>query len=945
MAQENYDSMVLLLFPSALWKLYGMELRRLRHVGNAQRQGDIITSDDGSEKDLRRIIYLCEAVRAETIYNKVGKSTFRTQKKFLEGADDKVRRHVQNIISRHISEAVMLSSKLGIHLFFKPAPHEFLEPENELHFVPTSIALHTLYRRTDDGLDYRLTIGRGVSPSEHRTVIICNEPSLFCVDNTLYHFDEGLNGNLLRPFLKTPLMHIPARMQSEYFRKMILRIAGKIDIEAEGIDVMELHPQGECHLLLESVITGGYHFRPTFHYAGRTFNEDSHREKVVTLHDDGKDVSFVCIHRNREWEHTTLEKLRNELHIPSGVTLQEALAWARDNRSALKEMAVSLEQLTSHKYYIGDVHITDSQMRRGDWFQLHIVLHFDNGLALPLMSLRDALLHGDKEFKLPDGNWFVIPDEWLARYSPMMLFGMKDKDNVMVHRSQSSLLDELSIRAATESHEPAIATTLPKGLHATLRPYQQEGYRWLLGHINASTGCCLADDMGLGKTVQSIAVIMKYKESEVDRDIASNIPSSGHDGTELSLFSDAEMAGKTTSLSLPVLVLAPASVVYNWRNEIRRFAPSLRVLTYSGTPQQRQQKLSYIDNYDVLVTTYATMRNDIDSLCRVRWGMVFFDESQLFKNNASLTYEAVRRLTCPRRIALSGTPMENNLHELWTLMNILNPQLLGDKKEFQKNFVHPINENLKSRHTEILRQMVAPFFLRRTKAEVLDSLPERQDETVYCDMAPEQASLYAIEQSRMRNFLLQTRGGADNINALTAITRLRQIACAPEMIGEKAPSGKLAEVFERLDDLRGTSHKVLIFSEFVKLLDVVAKEMDDRGWAYAMLTGATTDRESVIRRFQEDDTCQFFLISLKAGGIGLNLTEADYVFLLDPWWNATAEEQAISRAHRQGQRRSVFVYRFISTSTLEEQILKLQDRKQSLINAVLSFMVPQGHTN
>ena len=271
-------------------------------------------------------------------------------------------------------------------------------------------------------------------------------------------------------------------------------------------------------------------------------------------------------------------------------------------------------------------------------------------------------------------------------------------------------------------------------------------------------------------------------------------------------------------------------------------------------------------------------------------------------------------------------------------MSILNPSLLGDTDDFRRNFINPISENIKSKNTEILRQLVAPYFLRRTKAEVLDSLPDRQDEIVYCEMTPEQTTLYAEVQSRMRNMLLQDKDKINTISALTAITRLRQIACAPAMIGNDSPSGKLAEVYERLSELRGTDHKVLIFSEYVSLLGIVADELKRRGWDYAMLTGETRDREKVIDHFQQEPGCQFFLISLKAGGLGLNLTEADYVFLLDPWWNVTLEEQAISRAHRQGQRRSVFVYRFISSGTLEEEILRIQDRKQSLINAVLSCL-------
>lgn len=939
MSQQNYGNITLILFPSAQWNLYGMELRRLRDVGGVFSQGDFVdTADD--DKELGRLAGLCLKTEPGSIYERIGKNAFRTQKKFFENADAKVRRHVEHITGKHILEAVEMAARMGIRIFFKPKPHEFIEPSKELEYQTETVALHTFYRKTDDGLDYRLTVGNGICPSEHKTIIISNEPSLFSIDNRLMHFDTGLNGNLLRPFTGREWVHIPARMQSEYMRKMILKIAGKIDIDAEGFNVTELHPQGSCRLSLERNIAGGYHFHLSFDYDGKNFDSDSQREKSVTLHDDGADVSFVCISRNRQWEDDIRRRLDEELLLPHSTTLQDMLAWANKNRRQLEAMGIEVEQLTSHKYYIGNVMITNDERRIGDWFQIHIMLNFDNGLKLPLGKLRTALLNGEKEYLLPDGKWFVIPDEWFARYNPLMLFGRRDgKDGINVHRSQTKVLDKLDMDKDLKAETRIADHTLPKGLRATLRPYQMEGYEWLLGNIEAHTGCCLSDDMGLGKTIQSIALILKYKETASPKSDGKTAETMTQP-KELSLFTEEEMGGTAATAAHPVLVVAPASVVYNWRNEILRFAPSLKVMTYTGSTEQRQQMRVAIGRVDVVVTTYATMRNDIEYLCHMEWGINIFDESQIFKNDSSQTYEAVKRLGCQCRVALSGTPMENNLRELWTLMNVLNPELLGERSEFSRNFEHPINEDLKSSNTDILRQLVAPYFLRRTKDEVLDSLPERQDEIVYCDMTPQQASLYEEELSRMRNQLLQHNGKTDNMNALKAITRLRQIACSPALVGEDVPSGKMEEVFGRLDELYGTSHKVLVFSEYVSLLDIVAREMDARGWTYARLSGSTRNREEVIAHFQQDESCQFFLISLKAGGLGLNLTQADYVFLLDPWWNVTAEEQAISRAHRQGQQRSVFVYRFISTATLEEQILRLQDRKQSLIDAVLGFLNP-----
>ena len=335
--------------------------------------------------------------------------------------------------------------------------------------------------------------------------------------------------------------------------------------------------------------------------------------------------------------------------------------------------------------------------------------------------------------------------------------------------------------------------------------------------------------------------------------------------------------------------------------------------------------------HDIIVTTYRTLLNDISFFAQQQFGIIVFDESQAFKTPTSHIHQAVSRLQAIHRLALSGTPVENNLMELWSLMSVLNPNLLGDSHTFQQAFVNPIARQMEESRTQLLRRLIAPYFLKRTKDQVLSDLPERQDEVVVCPMTAEQSSRYAEELSRARNEWLDPTVAAAHrqINVLAAIQRLRQIAN-----GE----GKMGVVFEQLENLRGTGHKVLLFSEYVSLLEHVGTEMEQRGWPYALLTGQTQHREQIIAHCQQTAACQFFLISLKAGGVGLNLTAADYVFLLDPWWNQAAEEQAIARSHRIGQRRAVFVYRFVAADTLEEQILTLQERKQTLIDSVMPFI-------
>lgn len=385
----------------------------------------------------------------------------------------------------------------------------------------------------------------------------------------------------------------------------------------------------------------------------------------------------------------------------------------------------------------------------------------------------------------------------------------------------------------------------------------------------------------------------------------------------------------------PVLVAAPSSVVFNWHDELRRFAPTLRVVEYTGNARERAAKQSLLAGADVVLTSYPMLRNDIGVLSRLSFAIAVYDEAHAFRNNTSMLYQAVLKIHADFPIALTGTPMVNALDELWTLMSVLNPALLGDYETFQDHFIHPINVNLQDEHTAILRKLVAPYFLRRLRGDVLDSLPERQDEQVWCDMTEAQAALYEEEQSKMRNLLMDAEQANNRIVVLAAITRLRRLACSPWLEQKEGDSGKVQEIFDRLEELRDTDHKVLLFSEFTSFLDVIAKEMENRGWTYDLLTGQSRDRETIVKHFQQTPSCQFFLVSLKAGGEGLNLTEADYVFLLDPWWNHAAEEQAIARAHRSGQRRSVMVYRFITRGSLEEQILKVQDRKDDLVKAII----------
>ena len=994
------DSLALLISPLGFWNLYTLRLRHVHEEGEEFAGGDFINKvDDIDDKEIRQLVELCLWTQSDNLFSKAGRN-FNTKKAFFEKADKTTQRYVISQVDQHITEAVATASRLGVHIFFAPKPGEWLRQQDELHLNAEPLKLHAAFTKTDDGIDYRLTLGDDIIPSAHHTQVLCNNPSLFVIEHSLRQLDEGLGGKLLTPFLKKEIYHIPASIQAKYFRQFILKIVKKIDISSDGFDVDNLHPQGKAVLMLQATTNGLYTLDTQFVYDTATFSSGDRREKSVTLHDDGKSVTFVCIWRNREWESSVTELLDNELHRPQTASLQEMTAWLTTHDAVLTQHDIETQQRTIHHYVIGEVERIHNDRWTGDWFQMHVTLVFPDGTQMALTDFRDAIINGDREVRLPSGNWFVIPDEWYAQYSAAMLFGlMKSRGTLTFHRSQQTVLPTEDLLPPTQKAPAACdkeeKTLPPQGLKATLRPYQFLGYRWMLSHQHGGTGCLLGDDMGLGKTVQTIAVILHYFESSAsaptddrsredttdnglikdagnsedqadysiirsdqvirsDRVIRSNHiirskPTSPP--VQTSLFSEEEMSGRaakampSASSSQPdlrqqsghraVLVAAPSSVVFNWHDEFRRFAPSLRVVEYTGNARERAAKQSQLANADVVLTSYPMLRNDIGVLSRLSFAIAVYDEAHAFRNNTSLLYQAVLKIHADFPIALTGTPMVNALDELWTLMSVLNPALLGDYETFQNNFIHPINVNLQDEHTAILRKLVAPYFLRRLRGDVLDSLPERQDEQVWCDMTEAQAALYEEEQSKMRNLLMDAEQANNRIVVLAAITRLRRLACSPKLEHKEGDSGKVLEVFDRLEELRGTDHKVLLFSEFTSFLDVIAEEMKQRGWSYDMLTGQSRDREAIVKHFQQTPSCQFFLVSLKAGGEGLNLTEADYVFLLDPWWNHAAEEQAIARAHRSGQRRSVMVYRFITRGSLEEQIQKVQDKKDDLVKAII----------
>jgi SNF2 family DNA or RNA helicase len=430
---------------------------------------------------------------------------------------------------------------------------------------------------------------------------------------------------------------------------------------------------------------------------------------------------------------------------------------------------------------------------------------------------------------------------------------------------------------------------LPADLTVELRPYQRLGTSWLAFLRDAELGALLADDMGLGKTLQALA-----------------------------------------ALSGRALVVCPKSVVHNWAAEIRRFRPSLTVSTYAGTKRS-------LEEADVTLTTYGLLRLDVGELSQRTWDVVILDEAQAIKNPDSQVARAAFRLDARFRIALSGTPVENRLDELWSLMRFANPGLLGSREHFDDRFTRPI-ENGDAKTAAALRARIRPFVLRRTKREVLPELPPRTESVMLCELEPDERAVYdAVRAATKKEVVEKLSQGGSVLAALEALLRLRQAACHSALVpGQSAStSSKVDRLTDALSELVSEGHRALVFSQWTSLLDKVEPHLEEAGIRYGRLDGSTRDRAAVVSEFQSESGPPVLLLSLKAGGVGLNLTAADHVFLLDPWWNPAAEDQAADRAHRIGQDKPVMIYRLVAKDTVEEGILALQEKKRRVADAAL----------
>lgn len=600
--------------------------------------------------------------------------------------------------------------------------------------------------------------------------------------------------------------------------------------------------------------------------------------------------------------------------------LMEAL----DKLKAKKVRIFGLNTLKSIKYNLNKPSFSIGLSSGTDWFDMEIKVGF-GGQTADLKQIQKSIVKQTNYVELKDGSIGILPKEWIEKYKKYFKLGQVKKDKIEISNFQFNIIDELY---EEETNTPKFLEELyekkkrlanlkdlksipkPKGIKATLRDYQKEGLNWLVFLDENKLGGCLADDMGLGKTLQTIAFLQHLKNEN------------------------------TKGTSLPHLVIAPTSLMFNWLAELEKFAPGLKVLSFIGP--NRHELLTEIPKHDVVLTTYGSIIKDVEAHQEIEYNYVVLDESQAIKNPQSQRFKAVRLLKSKNRLALTGTPIENNTFDLYSQFSFLNPGIFGSIKHFKSTFSEAIDKDQDEYTSDLLARMIHPFLLRRTKAQVAKELPTKTEVVIYCEMGKAQRKVYDHFKEHFRQ-KLQDQIAEEGINKsqmyiLQGLTKLRQI-CNSTALADKDKdygneSAKLDELVGHLTE-KVNNHKILVFSQFVGMLHLVKARLEQEGIFFEYLDGKTRNREEKVNNFQNNDKIRVFLISLKAGGTGLNLTEADYVYLIDPWWNPAVESQAIDRCYRIGQDKKVMAYRMICKDTIEEKIVQLQDKKKTVAADVI----------
>ncbi|MEX2565732.1 MAG: DEAD/DEAH box helicase [Cyclobacteriaceae bacterium] len=731
----------------------------------------------------------------------------------------------------------------------------------------------------------------------------------------------------LKRLREYPVMHFLEKDVEKFIQKVLIPLSKNVEI----MDESGLFKEAENTPLLQkqlyiSELTGLVIFRPAIQYGPQAFSNPLEgnsimdpETKTLYLRDEDVEEDFVAFLRSL---HPNFERGGNQgfFHLNHDGFMENL--WFMKAFEKLKENQVAvfgLENIKIKKYSPFPPIISMEFGSTQDWFELNAEVAFGNN-KVKLKDIKRALDKDRNYIELTDGTIGILPDDWVKKFSRLFRAGETEKDQIRISKTQFNLMDEVEelqnfpeiLQEIEEKKEKLKQfssikkTKIPKELKANLRSYQQVGLNWLNFLQEYGWGGILADDMGLGKTLQLITLICKM----------------------------------TKKKGAKVLVVAPTTLLFNWKDEFEKFAPHIDYFIHHGN---RYDSVEALKKHQVLMTSYGLVINDLELLKQIDFDLIIADESQAIKNTHSQRYKSITRLRGKFKIALTGTPIENGLAELFAQMNFVNPGFFSTFSGFKDNYLNPLKKGDKV-ILEELQKKIKPFVLRRTKKEVLTELPDKTEEYLYCEMDPVQRRVYDAFRNEYRDYLLKKfeEEGPDQskMYVLEGLTRLRQVCDATRLVSHtvgKEASAKIDLLLEHIMEKTG-NHKLLVFSQFVKMLDIVQEKLQENHIPYTYLDGKTSlkEREIRVNQFQNDPSKRVFLISLKAGGTGLNLTAADYVYILDPWWNPAVENQAIDRCYRMGQEKHVIAYRMICKDTVEEKIMKLQQAKSKMAKEVIA---------
>ncbi len=880
-----------------------------------------------------------------------------------ENIEKRIRPFIENRLVRIINK--LADTNLDLYLIKDKNINLHEEDKVIIHKEPAKTIFNI--ERNETGIKYFLSIkhnNKSINLFQKKAIIISNEPCILLLENNIYKF-EDIDAKKLKPFFEKTHINISKSAEKKWFEVFGIKALQKYEVKHKGFNVKEIKHNCKAEIVLEKDWKNELAFVLYFNYGNKKFLSEKKYEPSLNFDKDTFEFEKFC--RNEEFENNIKNKiletglvLQNNSNYKIKIELEEKANQVQHTVTQLntlipkfKEINIDFKQDLYKKEYFTQKVSSNIKVKNGkDWFDVYGTVQFGE-FEIPFLKLKNNLISGKREFVLPNKTIAIIPEEWFSKYSEMFLFAEDKGDILRINKVHFNTIQNAEIEGFDKEFTKNITkllkfnkfkVELPTNINAQLRPYQKEGFKWMFFLQENNFGGCLADDMGLGKTLQTITLLQKTINKLKKSSKLKQIPSQ----TQLSLF-DKPQNPEFEYQRKASLIVMPVSLIHNWKNELLKFAPELKVLQYKGI--NRQKHISKFNNYDIILAGYATIRNDIDLILEHEFLYVILDESQYIKNSSSKTYKAMLELSSEFKMVLTGTPIENSLSDLWSQMNFINNGMLGNEAFFLNTFIKPIEKQNDEIQTEKLKRIISPFLLRRTKDEVAKDLPTLTEQTIICKQDDEQKSIYETEKSKVRNKIIEIIESGEkknlSVEVLKALSKLRQISNHPVLVNEKyeGQSGKFNEVIRNFESIISENHKVLIFSSFVKHLNLFASYFEKNNIKYSKLTGQTKNREEVISQFQKDEKNKCFLISIKSGGTGLNLTEADYVFILDPWWNPAVEKQAVNRAHRIGQNKKVMVYRYISEDTIEQKIAILQEKKSKLANTFINNNNPLKNMN